>query len=437
MLAGFTACQHPSGDDPKDPDPIDNFNRTMLLEQFTSERCVNCPNGVNQIDAWIKQHPNVIWLGHHAGYSDDQWTIQDSKSIVRLLGVQGAPTIALDRNYLKASEAAGYNVHPYYLNYLINMPSVTTTASVRIGNTYDNGKLQIRVTGKVKAEAPDSMRLTVVIKENGLHGKQADGNMLAGSWDDYIHADVIRTFVSSVGGDTLVPSGETYESDYELQLDPKWEAKNCMVVAFLTDMQSLNVIQAAEKPVVEGTTGGADLPHGGVTPKAVPEGYPEGKYTIKDFIKADTVYFEKLQVEKNSLSNGKLEWHLLAWTTKQTYGSGQNTHIPFADIVFFTDATVTAVPTLGEYTFQIARNLEEIQANTAWAGNCDLEAQKVTGSEIYMVNKAQFDVGQIIPGSNCTWLIANGKLTFRENGFSVNATSAKGYPILLEYNKAN
>lgn len=447
ILAGFTACGPNANNSPTDPidpvePPVEHFERTMLLEQFTGERCPNCPNGVLQIDAWLKQHPNVVWVGHHAGYSDDQWTISDSKTIARYLGVSGAPFVALDRIHMVANENglqySGYNLHPYYLNYLTELPSAITSASIRLYNTYDNGKLQIHVTGALKEEAPDSMRLTVMIKENGLHGKQQDQfYTLAGSWDDYIHSNVVRTFVSTVGGDTLVPDSSTYEKDYELQLDPKWVPEHCMVVAFLTDMQSINVIQAAEKPVVEGTTGGADLPHGGVTPKPVAEGYPEGKYSISEFLKSDTVFFEQVQVSKSTPANGVREWTLRAWTTAQTYGSGQNISHPFCEIIFFTDATVSTPPISGEYPLQVARNQDEFQANTAWAGYCDLDAQKVVGSELLMVSKSLFDAGNISPVTNGRWLIASGTLSFREDGFSVNATSAKGYPILLEYSMAD
>lgn len=413
---------------------VDHFERTILLEQFTSENCVNCPTGVAQIENYLSSHKNVVWLSHHAGYDTDSWTISGSNSIARLLGVQGAPSVALDRSLLNAQGASGYNLHPYYLSYLTSAPSATTTASVRISNTCEDGKVKIHVAGKLKAEAPQNLLLSVVIKESGLHGKQLDPqHTLAGMWEDYVHSDVIRAFVSATGGDPIAQDGGQYEADYEIELHPDWVADNCMVVAFLTDEKSLNVVQTAEKPVVEGTKGGADLAHGGVTPKAVPDGYPEGNYSIADFIKADTVHFQFAQAGYGLLENGVREWHIMAWTTMQTYGSGQNIHFPFADIVFFTEANVGRVPTEGEWDFVVARSLDEIVTSTAWAGYCDLDAQMLVGSELQMVNKAQFEVGNIVPGTNGQWLIANGKILFKENGFEVNASSAKGKPIHLKF----
>lgn len=442
MLTAFVACDKTKENTPddkpsgQDSTQIDEFSRMMLLEQFTSEHCPNCPNGVMQIDNYLTTHKNVVWLSHHSGYKNDQWTINESASIVRLLGVSGAPTIALNRANLTASSpsgsTSGYNLHPYYLAYLTGAPDASTTASVHITNSLEAGTLKIHVEGKLKADAPKDMLLTVCIKENGLHGGQSDPqNTLAGTWADYVHSDVIRTFVSAIGGDPIVAQDNQYQADYEVTLNPAWVADNCMVVAFLTDDQSLNVVQAAEQPVVEGTKGGADLPHGGVTPKPVPDGYPEGQYSMAEFIKADTVVFQHAQLLSNSLDNGMREWHIMAWTTAQTYGSGANTHHPFADIVFFTEGNQTTIPTTGEYRFAVARNIHEIIASTAWAGYCDVEAQRVIGSELQIVNKAQFETGNIVPGTNGRWLIAEGSITFRQDGFYVNATSATGKPIQL------
>lgn len=447
MLTVFVACDKtkentpdnkPSGQDSTQVVPVeDEFHRMMLLEQFTSERCVNCPGGVKQIEDYLTTHKNVIWLAHHAGYAADQWTITESNSIVRLLGVQGAPAIALNRSKMTTSEMVdGYNLHPYYLSFLTNTPGSEASASIHISNTIASDTLHIHVEGKLKADAPKNMLLTVAIKESGLHGGQSDPNTLAGSWEDYIHSDVIRTFVSAVGGDPVVAQKDAYGVDYSFILNQDWVADNCMVVAFLTDDKSLNVVQAAEKPVVDGTKGGADLPHGGVTPKPVPEGYPEGQYTIADFLKADTINFQHAQAFHNNLTNGLREWHIMAWTTLQTYGSGQNVHIPFADIVFFTDANQAQVPNDGAFRFALARTISDIQPATAWAGYCDLEAQQIIGSEVELVNKASFEAGQIIPGSNARWLIADGTITFAQTGFRIDATSSTGKPIHLQFSGA-
>lgn len=435
LMGNLVGCVQPVEEEDPDVSGEKAFERVMLLEQFTSERCVNCPTGVAQIEAFIGKHPNVIWLCHHAGYGDDRWTISESKTIARQLGVSGAPSFALDRELLTARDAygvsSGYNLHPFYLEYLSELPSKMTTASIGITTTYAAGAVEIHIAGKLKEEAPQNMRLTVVVKESGLHGAQADNNTLMGSWTDYVHADVVRCFVSGVEGDSIVVNDLTYSADYQYELDTEWVAENCMVVAFLTDENGYNVVQAAQEPLVPGSKGGTDLAHGGVTPKPVPEGYPEGKYSVKDFLKTDTVVMKHVEKHYSVLPNGFYEWHVQAWTTDQHYGSGSNEHIPWMDLVFFTEGGVSELAQ-GEWPLRRARSLEEIEANTAWAGYCDVEAQRVIGSQLMLISRSVFESQQqILPGSNGTWLLAEGVVTISEAGMRIQATSATGKPLLI------
>ena len=162
--------------------------------------------------------------------------------------------------------------------------------------------------------------------------------------------------------------------------------------------------------------------------------YPEGKYSLKDFVKADTVHLEYASAFYNEVNASVREWHIMAWTTQQAYGTGNNMYIPVTDIVFFTDAQTSQVPTSGEWPFIIARTIDEIRVGTAWAGYCDVEEQRIYGSEVIMAHYASFMLGQMVPGTNGRWLISNGsRITFAQDGFTVSGTSAKGYPIVLSF----
>lgn len=435
FLLAMTGCDPDNNpNDPNGGSQTESFPKMILLEQFTSESCVNCPSGVMQIDAYLAKHPQTIWLGHHAGYGNDQWTISASTALANYLGVQGAPTVSLDRaDYSVYGSQIVY--HPYYLAGAKNLPT-TTYASVNIRTTCSDHHATIHVEGSVAKGHSEQLLLSVVIKENGLHGKQMDpNNTLAGSWEDYIHSNTIRAYVSKTLGDSISVTKGKYAADYTVDLDAAWVPDNCMIVAFLSDTKGLNIVQAAETPVVPGSKGGTDIQHGGVTPKAVPEGYPEGKYSLADFLKVDTVKMEVAQATYTELGNNLREWHINAWTTSQTYGTGPNKYIPLSDIIFFTDASVSDVPQTGDMTFKVAKSVDQIVAGTAWAGICDVEAQKIFGSEIDIVNYESFLVGSIIPGTNGRWLIAeNSVLHFTATGFSLDGASASGKPIHIVFN---
>ena len=60
-------------------------------------------------------------------------------------------------------------------------------------------------------------------------------------------------------------TNQRYSENYVIDLKDAWVPENCMVVAFLSE-EFQPVVQAAQKPVVDGTKGGADILHGGITP---------------------------------------------------------------------------------------------------------------------------------------------------------------------------
>lgn len=437
-LLMLPACGPDDPNDPNNPGTPDKeqseYPKTLLLEQFTSESCVNCPTGVMQIDEYLAGHPQTIWLAHHAGYGQDQWTISASTALANYLGINGAPTVSLDRaNYGVQGSSIAY--HPYYLAGAAGLPT-TTYASINISSACEGQQATIHVNGNIAKGHNEQLRLTVAIKENGLHGKQMDPlYTLAGQWEDYVHSSTIRAFVSSTLGDSITPSKGQYSADYTFTLDEGWTAENCMVVAFLADANGLNIVQAAEVPVVAGTNGGADIQHGGITPKAVPDDYPEGRYSLTDFIQADTLVLEEARAFCNPLDGGLLEWHINAWSNTQSYGTGSKKFIPLCDIIFFTDGTVNEIPHSGEMTFRVARTVEQITAGNAWAGYCDIEAQRIYGSEIDMVNYEAFQMGEINIGANGRWLIAeNNVIRFTETGFTLDGSSASGKPIHLVFN---
>lgn len=437
-LASFVSCEPQVTPDT----PKDSFEKKHLLENFTSESCVNCPSGEKQIETYAHAHTDVIQVSHHAGYKDDQWTIADSKKVVYLLGVDqlGTPTVCLDRTKSTYSDPATLTsyedmaFHPYYLSFL-ESSEATTYASIVIKNEVDGEHVHVHVSGEVLGKDHEGLRLTVLLKENGLHGKQLDPSYtLAGSWDDYAHAHVARCYLSQMLGDSIQIADGAYTADYTLEWQAGWTKENCMIVAYLTNEKGLDVVQAEEAPVVAGTDGGASHPQGGITPKAVPEGYPEGKYALKDFFKADTVFLEYASAFYSDVNGEVREWHISAFTTQQTYGSGSNKYLPVTDLILFTDANASKAPDSGEWEFTIARTMDDIKIGTAWAGYCDIEAQRIYGSQVILANYEAFQAGQLVPGTNGQWLVGQGsKITFTKDGFLLSGTSAKGHPIVMKF----
>lgn len=126
------------------------------------------------------------------------------------------------------------------LNTIINesttfYPSFST---VGIESKLDDatGKLTIKVMGKLINDYQkligDDARLTVYLTEDKVIGKQNTGGSIAKP--RFTHNYVLRKIVTGTLGDALQTNGNSYENDYEVELDDAWKSKNMHIIAFVS-----------------------------------------------------------------------------------------------------------------------------------------------------------------------------------------------------------
>lgn len=126
------------------------------------------------------------------------------------------------------------------LNTIINesatyYPSFST---VGIDSKLDDatGKLTIKVMGKLingyQKLIGDDARLSVYLTEDKVIGKQNSGGSIAKP--RYTHNHVLRKIVTGTLGDALQTNGNSYENDYEVELDDAWKSQNMHIIAFVS-----------------------------------------------------------------------------------------------------------------------------------------------------------------------------------------------------------
>lgn len=126
------------------------------------------------------------------------------------------------------------------LNTIINesaayYPSFST---ISIDSKLDDatGKLSIKVMGKLINQYQkligDDARLTVYLTEDEVKGKQNTGGSIARP--NFTHNHVLRKIVTGTLGDALQTNGNSYENDYEIELDDAWKSKNMNIIAFIS-----------------------------------------------------------------------------------------------------------------------------------------------------------------------------------------------------------
>ena len=78
----------------------------------------------------------------------------------------------------------------------------------------------------------DDARLTVYLTEDKVKGKQYTGGSIAKP--NFLHNYVLRKIVTGTLGDALQTNGNSYENDYEVELDDAWKSQDMHIIAFVS-----------------------------------------------------------------------------------------------------------------------------------------------------------------------------------------------------------
>ena len=256
-----------------------SFPRKYLMEHFTGDQCGYCPYGMYSIVEYTQQTSTpCIWVSHHYGYNNDEYTIPESAKIASVSGVQGAPNMAMNRTKIMGTAIA---FHPGYLTEdgmaetIADKCDTTAEASVVIEHTYnaETRQLDVTVSGQVANTEVTEYLLTILIKENGLIGKQEDyyWSWKTAGYKEFMHPCVVRDLLTvSQLGDTVKVENQAYSKTFTYTVSEKWVAENCNVVAYITPLSKKPIINAEEKPLVAGSTGGTEYQPFGITENKEP-----------------------------------------------------------------------------------------------------------------------------------------------------------------------
>ena len=371
-----------------------SFPRKYLMEHFTGDQCGYCPYGMySMVEYSQKTSTPCIWVSHHYGYNTDEYTISESAKIASTCGVQGAPNMAMNRTKITGTSIAfhpGYLVEDGMAETIASKCDTMAEASMKIEHTYDAATHELNVTVKGLVGNPDTKEylLTVLIKENGLIGKQADyyWSWKTAGYKEFMHPCVVRDLLTvSQLGDTVQVKNQAYSKTFTYTVSEKWVAENCNVVAYITPLSKKPVINAEETPLVAGTTGGTEYQPFGITENQVPTNATKLKF---DSIGLSKVADDKLAVELVASSS----------TRSDFYG-------PLKLSVYLEFNTPESVLPTDTLEF-----VDGNEPNTFSTGTVDLVKQSFGGSRMAYYMAADMETLCHI------WRIKSGKLLVYEDG---------------------
>ena len=371
-----------------------SFPRKYLMEHFTGDQCGYCPYGMySMVEYSQKTSTPCIWVSHHYGYNTDEYTISESAKIASTCGAKGAPQMAMNRTKVMGTTIAfhpGYLVEDGMAETIASKCDTMAEASMKIEHTYDAATRELNVTvkGHVGDSTVTAYLLTVLIKENGLIGKQADyyWSWKTAGYKEFMHPCVVRDLLTvSQLGDTVQVKNQAYSKTFTYTVSEKWVAENCNVVAYITPLSKKPVINAEETPLVAGTTGGTEYQPFGITENKEPTN-------------ASKLTFDSLGL--NKVADDKLAIELVA---KSSTRSDEYGPLKLAVYLEF-NTTDTILPT------DTLDFVDGNEPNTFSTGTVDLVEQSFGGSHMAYYMAADMETLCHI------WRIKSGKLLVYEDG---------------------
>lgn len=243
-------------------DKSNEFIRTVLVEEFTTEKCSNCPSAITYLIGIIEEEENVILMAHHAGFGTDEYTLDESVALLAFYnaGSTYAPAAMMDRHYNGlindyhdyANPGPVFGpVNPYGGNRINDRLTHLSYADVNIATTYNDEtrEVSVDVSGMFKADISEQLGLSVWIIEDGIITYEQSG----ATGRAFEHHGMTRAALSDIYGDSIKTTtnlGDTYAANYQYTLPNDFEDRNISVIAFVNyindDINERSILNAKQ-----------------------------------------------------------------------------------------------------------------------------------------------------------------------------------------------
>lgn len=229
----LNACDHIDREDRLIYEKPVTSKRAVLLEDFTGQRCINCPKGTEVIEQLMAEYGDtaVVAVGIHGGplgFSGNATTLglatETGDEYYYHWNLEYQPVGLVNRH-----GAVNYPEWAAAVKEELSKPAPIALSAKVTADTDKALHISIKATG---TDGAISGKLQVWVLEDGIIALQLmpDGTTNA----DYVHNHVFRQAVNGTWGEEFtIKEGETNTREYTQAIDPVWNIKNISIVAFV------------------------------------------------------------------------------------------------------------------------------------------------------------------------------------------------------------
>ncbi len=219
-----------------------DYTRNVLLEEFTTEGCTNCPRMAGYIKDALEsgryEEGRLNVICHHSGYYTDWLTTSfDTDYLWFFNGSTYAPAIMLDRDAMGGSTPvscpSSENLFNAYVDYRMAQPAYVSLNISADDDNDDADLIHVTVMGsRSKTDITEGApRISVFVVENNI-----DAHSQAGA-SNFVHQHVNRAN-NGVWGEELEWNGDDYSYSCDFKLRSGWKRDNLQIVAFIHNYDS-------------------------------------------------------------------------------------------------------------------------------------------------------------------------------------------------------
>ena len=232
--------------------------RTILMEEFSTENCTNCPNVHKSVMLFAQDRTDIIEVIHHAGFLTDKLTVPESEEMLWFYPQDKlyAPAVMFDRTnfgdalpdiYADGTPVTGISLEGLKRQHA-EAAEIPAFAALRLFVDPDvNARtMDVEVMGDMLLpcdDAPGNLRLNVYVTEDSIASKTQRGAV-----GTYYHRHALRKVLTPVWGDAV--ADDRICGNYSVQVPDDWQFGKLHVVAFLT---AYDAHDANHSPVLAAT----------------------------------------------------------------------------------------------------------------------------------------------------------------------------------------
>lgn len=248
--------------------PIINYDRKVLLEDFTGFRCTNCvPASVTAVNLKTAFPDRLSIAGVHctsffaAPLTSDtsqpfhkDFRTPEGEEFVNYFNLMSLPTGAVNRLGSKGNKYIPYPEWTERINELMldNNPEVYI-AIENITIDEESNQIIVEVYAKPLVVLDENYLINISVTENNIAEAQKDNDTPGGTIYDYIHNHVYRGSgygpwgIEAFHGNIDLHSDEALSFKLKIEINSEWVLDNCRVLVFISKSSNREVVQVEER----------------------------------------------------------------------------------------------------------------------------------------------------------------------------------------------